>query len=661
MTKPEFYKIEVPLEIILETTKWTVENLRSYIRGKHFESDFENKSSMTGLLASVGVTHVVSGVLAVSLAGYVIHKSVNGKADSTDSSNDEKETKEDSDDKEKHDALTEKLLFMSAEIERLRSELSEMSEAEHTYSVPVFQEQKILNEDTDDDIPDLEVHPEQSKDYRRSNSSGSNASSTPHILGSVQTSEIRGTWKVILGQLQRVGVQCIVDLFELHPFVKDHFRSILVQFSKADPENEDALHELLENHARLVMNVVHELVTNVDNMDLLYEKLKNLGLFHLENKVPARYLDIMGPIFCNAVRPILLHNDCWSPEVEDSWMELFKILTTIMKKSYTEVISHEPLALNPTQKCVIKSTWQSIFLKHMNSVGQQLFMDLFEVEPNVLKYFEAFRDVGLKNLLQSRSFQNHGVRIMNLVKFAVENLDRPDKLQDHMLVLGRLHVKKGIDSKFLELMGPTFCHAIRPMLMSEGGWSIEIENAWLQLFKILVQMMTVAYGENEIFGEFPTKRQLTLLLQSWCEIQNELEEVGIETFRKLFESHSDIQSYFPSMKRLSSSDLEMTRKVKEHSSRIMAVVRLFIENIDDVSRVTEELENLGSAHYRRGIKSEFIDVMGPIFCNTIRPLLVKKDLWTIELEEVWLTLFKKICRSMKKGYPKEKRKTFKTP
>ena len=54
-------------------------------------------------------------------------------------------------------------------------------------------------------------------------------------------------------------------------------------------------------------------------------------------------------------------------------------------------------------------------------------MDLFEVEPNVLKYFEAFRDVGLKNLLQSRSFQNHGVRIMNLVKFAVENLDRPDK------------------------------------------------------------------------------------------------------------------------------------------------------------------------------------------------------------------------------------------
>ena len=122
--------------------------------------------------------------------------------------------------------------------------------------------------------------------------------------------------------------------------------------------------------------------------------------------------------------------------------------------------------------------------------------------------------------------------------------------------------------------------------MSDGGWSIDIENAWLALFKVLgkakllndwdkikktieliiqsdlfpiVQMMTVAYSENEIFGDFPTKRQSSLLLDSWSVIENELDEVGIETFTKLFESHSDIQSYFPSMKKLSTTDREMTR------------------------------------------------------------------------------------------------------
>lgn len=35
------------------------------------------------------------------------------------------------------------------------------------------------------------------------------------------------------------------------------------------------------------------------------------------------------------------------------------------------------------------------------------------------------------------------------------------------------------------------------------------------------------------------------------------------------------------------------RKVREHSERIMAVLRLFIDNIGDISIVTTQLEKLG--------------------------------------------------------------------
>ena len=52
-----------------------------------------------------------------------------------------------------------------------------------------------------------------------------------------------------------------------------------------DADDEEALHELLDNHARLVMNVVHEMVTNIDNLDVLYDKLRDLGLFHVQNQV----------------------------------------------------------------------------------------------------------------------------------------------------------------------------------------------------------------------------------------------------------------------------------------------------------------------------------------------------------------------------------------
>jgi len=197
------------------------------------------------------------------------------------------------------------------------------------------------------------------------------------------------------------------------------------------------------------------------------------------------------------------------------------------------------------------------------------------------------------------------------------------------------------------------------MVMAEGQWSIDIEGAWIQLFKILVQMMKVAYEERETTGVFPSPRQTDLILDSWGHIEAGLDEIGVESFKKLFESHSDIQTYFPSMKKLSTSDLDMTRKIKEHSGRVMGLVRLYVENIDDIEKIAPNIESLGKSHYQRGIKSEYIDVMGPIFCNTIRPLLVQKDMWSIQQEEVWLALFKKITETMKKGYPREKRKTSK--
>ena len=47
----------------------------------------------------------------------------------------------------------------------------------------------------------------------------------------------------------------------------------------------------------------------------------------------------------------------------------------------------------------------------------------------------------------------------------------------------------------------------------------------------------------------------------------------------------------------------------------------------------------GARHYQMGIKSEYIEVMGPVFCNTVRPLLVLNNLWTLQLEEVKIVQF----------------------
>ena len=144
-------------------------------------------------------------------------------------------------------------------------------------------------------------------------------------------------------------------------------------------------------------------------------------------------------------------------------MEVFKVITSIMKRGYQGAEESLPmeLALAPTEKCVIVATWHSIFLEHMTSMGKTLFIDMFKVDPNILQYFDAFKESGIEDLALNRQFQGHGQRVMNLVKFVVDNIDNPAKLTEHLLILGNLHVKKKINPKFLDLMGPTFCQAIR--------------------------------------------------------------------------------------------------------------------------------------------------------------------------------------------------------
>jgi len=342
------------------------------------------------------------------------------------------------------------------------------------------------------------------------------------------------------------------------------------------------------------MNIVHEFVINMDDLEVIVPKLINIGASHGRKGIEPKYLDIMGPVFCNAVRPILLKSKLWSTSTEEAWMEVFRVIASIMKRGFEsrESTEHE-LTLAPTQKCIIIATWHSIFLKHMTSMGKTLFIDMFKVEPNILHYFDAFKDSGINDVALNRKFQAHGQRVMGLIKFVVENIENTDKLREHLVILGRMHAKKKIDPKFLDLMGPTFCQAIRPMVMAEGQWCLDIELAWAHLFKVLVHHMSSAYPkELEAEDRFPSAGQAKLILESWTEIRSSIDEIGFETFQRLFASHSNIQAYFPAMKKLSSTDLEMSRSIKEHSVRIMAVIKLYVDNIQHLDRIEPNIEAL---------------------------------------------------------------------
>jgi hypothetical protein len=49
--------------------------------------------------------------------------------------------------------------------------------------------------------------------------------------------------------------------------------------------------------------------------------------------------------------------------------------------------------------------------------------------------------------------------------------------------------------------------------------------------------------------------------------------------------------------------------------------------LDDVERMTQYLGQMGREHQSMGVHKQYLDVMGPIFCQTLRPILqVRKSL-----------------------------------
>ena len=76
-----------------------------------------------------------------------------------------------------------------------------------------------------------------------------------------------------------MGVQCIVDLFNLIPYMREHFKKVIADSGRMDPDDDSAMQAMLENHAKLVMNIVHQVIINIDDLDLISPKLFRIGVF----------------------------------------------------------------------------------------------------------------------------------------------------------------------------------------------------------------------------------------------------------------------------------------------------------------------------------------------------------------------------------------------
>ena len=93
------------------------------------------------------------------------------------------------------------------------------------------------------------------------------------------------------------------------------------------------------------------------------------------------------------------------------------------------------------------------------------------------------------------------------------------------------------------MLGPIICHTIRPLVFRAGLWTIEVEKSWSHLFDMVATLMKRGYPgvERCLTGFFPTLTHTLILKDTWGLIIEQMHEMGLPTFIKLFRLSANLR------------------------------------------------------------------------------------------------------------------------
>jgi len=291
------------------------------------------------------------------------------------------------------------------------------------------------------------------------------------------------------------------------------------------------------------------------------------------------------------------------------------------------------------------------FDRHLVLVGCQTFQEFFDRHPEVLTHFDKFSAIEIDSVKVSEALRMHASRVLAIVEDIVENTGNPDKIRSLMQDLGRNHHQQGITQEHLDMLGPIICHTIRPLVFRAGLWTIEVEKSWSHLFDMVATLMKRGYPEVErsLQGFFPTLTHTLILKDTWGIIIEQMHEMGLPTFIKLFRLSANLRYYYPKQTRPDSPS-DVQSNINEHFECLVSVIDDIVRSLPDISSHVDFLRRLGSMHCDVHIQSRLLELMGPVFCNTVRPLLLVQGKWSYKVESAWLLLFRHISGFMSCGY-----------
>ena len=76
----------------------------------------------------------------------------------------------------------------------------------------------------------------------------------------------------------------------------------------------------------------------------------------------------------------------------------------------------------------------------------------------------------------------------------------------------------------------------------------------------------------------------------------------------------------------------MQDNINRHFECLVAVIDDVVRSLPDISSHVAFLRRLGTMHADVEIQQRLLELMGPVFCNTVRPLLLVQGKWSFKVK-----------------------------
>lgn len=136
------------------------------------------------------------------------------------------------------------------------------------------------------------------------------------------------------------------------------------------------------------------------------------------------------------------------------------------------------MPLTTEQKKIIEQTHREISLQ-LGVAGKKFYENLFEIAPDLKRYFKT--DMGIQSM-----------KIMQMIGFAVANMNAPATLSNIVRDLGKRHVGYGVEKEHFQVVGQALIMTFEQLLGDK--FTPQAREAWLLLYQDLVAIATTAYA-----------------------------------------------------------------------------------------------------------------------------------------------------------------------